>query len=480
MMDKGITAAPIRTITVFDASAASAPTSNLDRLETLCRQSNMYAWANREITVAAPPALMYITITNACNHKCKVCAWKDTMRRGRNENGEKQMGLMSYEMFQRCVDMIPDGVARVYLQKTGESTLNPDLPRMMKYIKTQRPEIEVAMHTNGTRLDDPEIVESILNYLDFFSISFFGIDRETYNTAHGKKDYDLVLNNASRFYETYQKSFRKPRVFFDYVGQQTNQAFSDEEVFQFFRERFPAFSAGIHYTYNFQGFGEEGHLNIFDKLPREQFPVCVLPWMSFTILWDGKVDYCFVEPKELYYLGDVNHSTITEIWNSPPYREFRRMFIEKRFDEMKAKEIHCGTCSWLFSQKLNSAGTLTMSANKFAPEWDGESPHKTLIDVCATGEEHLLSGYLHYLRGEPGEAFKDFYMASQISPNERIKMKGEEWIEQVKNVFAQKKNIESWENCLQQEGESLHRLHVTRYSHAETDKELEKKKRAAV
>lgn len=473
-----------QTITWYDPKQSDTVNLDMDSalnyLENECKTSNIYAWANRDITVDTNPVLMYLAITNACNHKCKVCAWKDEMRWGRDENGEKQMGLMSLDLFKRIVDMMPEGVSRVYLQKTGESTLNKDLPAMMKYIKEQRPEIEVAMHSNATQLHKPEITNAILEYLDFFTISFFGVSRDTYNTAHGKKDFDLVFENSLRFQEAYQKSPRKPRVFFDYVSQQCNQNESDEEVFEFFNKRFPDWSAGIHYTFNFQGFGEEGHLNIFDTLPYEQFPQCVLPWMAFTVLWDGKVDYCFVDPKESHFLGDVYENTISEIWNSEPYREFRRMMVEKRFDEMKEKEINCGNCSWLFGQKTQSASTLALGKSKFAPQLKPRTNSHTIVDVKCTGQEYLLSGYLNFLKGEIGNALKDFYLSKEVSSDVSVQNRAQAWIESCKKIFQQKKDVEAWEAHLQADGETLHNVHVSRYQYSKADMVLTKSRKAAV
>ncbi len=468
--------------TAYDPKVVTPWAENVEEtlrhLEDLCLKSNLYNWSHRSEVCDSPPGLMYLSTTNACNHKCKVCAWKDVMRRGRIE-GEKQMGLMSFDLFKRIVDQIPEGVARVYLNKIGEPTLHPELPQMMEYIKTQRPELEIAMHTNMTRMDNPDLRQAVLQYLDFFTISIFSITREEYQITHGKDDYDLVFGNVDAFYEDYKKAERKPRVFFDYVRQQTNQDSPDDEVFKFFHERYPDFSTGIHYTFNYQGFGEEGHLQLFEKLPDELYPICTLPWMSFTILWDGKVDYCFVEPQEKYFLGNVNEASIMEIWNSEPYRDFRRMMIEHRFDEMREKEICCKTCSWLFALRTQSVPILTLGTKRFNNKIDRIYQNVRENEIRIAGEEHLISGFLNFLRGEISEAFMDFHMADEVTTQSEVKQTAQRWIENIKKIFGMRKNVESWERLLHEEEESLRNIHITKYAVTKNEKPMRKKYRTA-
>ncbi len=436
----------------------------LQALERYCEQSHLYAWSHLQPVVESPPALMYISTSNVCNFRCKVCAWKDAMRRGCAENEEKAMGLMSFDLFQRIVDMIPEGVARVYLMKIGEPMLNPALPKMMKWIKEQRPEVEIAIHTNGSYLHDPELIDHILHYVDFFSISVFALERERYHQLHGRDFFPQLMENLKSFHRAFRKAKRKPKVYFDYVRQIGNCTESDEKVFAFFHEHFPAFATGIHYPFNYQGFGEEGDLQLFETLPPEEYPICVLPWMSLTVLWDGKVDYCFVEPQEKYFLGDVKNATLSEIWWGESYQNFRRMFIEKRFEEMQKNQIHCQSCSWLFGLKTQSAETLALSSKYFhvgdeeVRELNGDPEIKT------RGYEYLGSGYHHYLRGELEHAFQDFFLAFTTSRESNVKHKAERWFHNVQKVFAMRKPLELWENHLQRESKSLRELHRTRYA----------------
>ena len=55
---------------------------------------------------------------------------------------------------------------------------------------------------------------------------------------------------------------------------------------------------------------------------------CYRPWLTFTVLWDGRVSLCCADFDGTTVLGDLNSQTIAEIWNAEPYRNARREHLE--------------------------------------------------------------------------------------------------------------------------------------------------------
>ena len=55
---------------------------------------------------------------------------------------------------------------------------------------------------------------------------------------------------------------------------------------------------------------------------------CYRPWLTFTVLWDGRVSLCCADFDGRHILGDLRTSTIAEVWNSPAYRAVRRQHLE--------------------------------------------------------------------------------------------------------------------------------------------------------
>ena len=55
---------------------------------------------------------------------------------------------------------------------------------------------------------------------------------------------------------------------------------------------------------------------------------CYRLWLTFTVLWDGRVSLCCADFDGRHVLGDLRTSTIREVWNSPAYRAVRRQHLE--------------------------------------------------------------------------------------------------------------------------------------------------------
>jgi radical SAM protein with 4Fe4S-binding SPASM domain len=58
-----------------------------------------------------------------------------------------------------------------------------------------------------------------------------------------------------------------------------------------------------------------------------QFP-CYRLWLTFTVLWDGRVSMCCADFDGRHVFGDLNSQTIAEVWNSPLYMAARRQHLE--------------------------------------------------------------------------------------------------------------------------------------------------------
>ena len=93
-------------------------------------------------TVAnADPVCLYLETTNRCNLLCTTCP--------RTYADLEPPADMSWELFTRIVDQIPD-IARAVLHGVGEPMLVKELPRMIRYLKERG--AYVLFNTNGTVL----------------------------------------------------------------------------------------------------------------------------------------------------------------------------------------------------------------------------------------------------------------------------------------------------------------------------------------
>ena len=98
---------------------------------------------------------------------------------------------------------------------------------------------------------------------------------------------------------------RRPKLILSFVRQNNS---ADEQAFI---EHWRKVADKIHITdlHNWAGtLNKESDVN---------YP-CYRPWLTFTVLWDGRVSLCCADFDGRNVLGDLNTSTIQEIWNAEP------------------------------------------------------------------------------------------------------------------------------------------------------------------
>jgi len=58
---------------------------------------------------------------------------------------------------------------------------------------------------------------------------------------------------------------------------------------------------------------------------------CEYPWLSVTVMADGKVVPCTQVSNNEIVLGNINENSLEEIWNGDKYQELRRMHVSGKF-----------------------------------------------------------------------------------------------------------------------------------------------------
>src|SRR5512143_1054190 len=96
-----------------------------------------------EVVVDRAPVCLYLEVTNRCNLLCTTCP--------RTFEDLEPPADMSWELFTRIVDQVPD-LARAVLHGVGEPMLVRELPRMIRHLAGRG--VYVLFNTNGTLLDE--------------------------------------------------------------------------------------------------------------------------------------------------------------------------------------------------------------------------------------------------------------------------------------------------------------------------------------
>src|SRR4026208_377548 len=253
------------------------------------------------------PDIVQIESTNICNAKCVFCPRDDMHRR---------QGIMSVELFRKIADECAQlGITHVRMHNYGEAFIDKKLVEKVRYAK-QKGIQEVGMISNGSLITE-EIARGMIDAgLDAINISVDASGKEVFEATRVGLKYDKVIANIERLVRLRAESGkRRPKLILSFVRQNNS---ADEQAFI---EHWSKVADKIHVTdlHNWAGtLNSESDVN---------YP-CYRPWLTFTVLWDGRVSLCCADFDGKTILGDLNTQTIADIWNAAPYRAVRREHLE--------------------------------------------------------------------------------------------------------------------------------------------------------
>jgi hypothetical protein len=253
------------------------------------------------------PEIVQIESTNICNAKCVFCPRDDMHRR---------QGIMSVELFRKIVDeSVALGITHVRMHNYGEAFIDKRLVEKVRYAKEKGIQ-EVGVISNGSLITEKVARGMIEAGLDAINISVDASGKEVFESTRIGLKYDKVIANIERLVRLRAESgMRRPKLILSFVRQNNS---ADEQAFI---EHWRTIADKVHVTdlHNWAGtLNTESDVN---------YP-CYRPWLTFTVLWDGRVSLCCADFDGKTVLGDLNTSTIQEIWNAEPYRNARRQHLE--------------------------------------------------------------------------------------------------------------------------------------------------------
>ena len=191
----------------------------------------------------------------------------------------------------------------------GEPFIDRQLVEKVRYAK-QKGIKEVGMISNGSLITEDVARGMIEAGLDAINISVdavgqgsLRVDAPRPQLRQGHRQH-----RAARAASARELGKRRPKLILSFVRQNNSRRRAGVH-----RALAQAIADKIHITdlHNWAGtLNHESDVN---------YP-CYRPWLTFTVLWDGRVSLCCADFDGRTVLGDLNTSTIQEIWNAEPYR----------------------------------------------------------------------------------------------------------------------------------------------------------------
>lgn len=272
-----------------------------------------------EVIPLDTPIHVFIDPSAACNFKCHFCFHADS----RNKHHE----IMKWETFTRTIDQLkefPHKLKAVRLYGFGEPLLNKQLPEMVQYTKEAGVTDFVEFTTNGWWLN-PILNAKLINAgLDAITISVPGLSDEQIRKSCGKDVNFLGYCMNIADFHAHKKQCRVHIKI-------TNYDLTDDDI-SFFHSLFDDICDEIsidNVVPIWPGIAGE---KVEDKSiycgEIKAVDVCPYLFYHLTINANGDVSTCFVDWRRKNILGNVNTTTLKEIWNGKDLKAMRVNHLE--------------------------------------------------------------------------------------------------------------------------------------------------------
>lgn len=278
-----------------------------------------------------PSIQLQIEPANLCNAACVFCPYP-AMKRPK--------GTMSMDLFRKLMDeaaTLPL-IERITFTGLGETLLDRYLIERIRYARQRMPDMPIDIFSNGTFLTTEKIDALIEAGLSILYVSLNAVTAEKrqqimFPHKPGHDDFEHVcdmIDYAIRHGEGRMKTIVKGIVSKDLM-----EGGESEQFFE--RWNGPTNKGGngfLHLEGNWAGAVWKPRV-----LPTAP---CSRALQQIMVLWDGRVSLCCFDGEGEEILGDLNHSTIKDVFNGQKAATIRELHWTGRRAE--SSEL-CRTCT---------------------------------------------------------------------------------------------------------------------------------------
>ena len=233
---------------------------------------NRYQWFNypKWHYVAPFPLHVDFEASFRCNLSCPMCF--------RPHIDKKNYGDMDFGLYKKGIDeCVKNNLYSIRLSWRGESTLNPNIVRMVKYAKDKGIK-EVSFITNG-RLLDGDLAKGLINAgLDYLTVSVDGLEKH-YNKLRKPNTFNDITKKLEEFYNLKNRigngfPLLKVQAIWTYIKE------NPVAYYNYFKD----FTDKI-------SFDPENDYSLREVSQDNEF-ICQYPWQRITITWNGEIPMC--------------------------------------------------------------------------------------------------------------------------------------------------------------------------------------------
>jgi len=273
-----------------------------------------------------------VQTATGCNADCVFCPYGATA-------AAAPRGRMSWELYETLLEECASHpVRRISPYLMNEPLLDPEIWDRVRLAKRIVPGARVTLTTNGSLLDETAVerIMALDGTLHELTVSVQGIEPRGYAEAMGGRlELGRCVENVLRLAGALRRArARRPALTVTMVATGSMEAGS---AVSFWRER--GVAARMTRLDNQGGLVAVGEgLCTGAMVPNEP---CPRPHKQAYVTFDGEVVVCCADYRRSVVLGNIQRSSLSEIWNGPLAVSVRRAHIDRDRAAMPALCREC-------------------------------------------------------------------------------------------------------------------------------------------
>lgn len=287
------------------------------------------------------PFLIDIELTNHCNLKCIFCG-QQTM--------ERTKGFMDEKIFKKVIDECAIHSTPVRLIRWGEPFIHPKIIEFCKYVKEKNLLLHIT--TNGLMVKEKQMLEIINLEVDSIIFSFQGATKEEYHLMRNNQLYDKLKKNIFKFVEL-RGNRLKP-----FIHISTTVTDESQEQIKEFKKYWEGIVDSVDVgktnllylsANQIKSFGLANKLESLKEKEtiKKAYRPCTEVYRKLSVNWDGKVSACCGDFDDFLIVGDINKSSLENIWNNSEELKIFRKLLDK--NKHKCLTL-CSKCYWPYEE----------------------------------------------------------------------------------------------------------------------------------
>lgn len=304
------------------------------------------------------PAVLKIDVSPACNLRCPTCVHGDP--RGNPSLADQHFDpsrAMRPAQLERIVSEVRGKTMAASLHYLGDPLMHPEIDELCRVARNGLLNVHLCSSFSFD-LSDERLRSLLTSGVTHLTVCVDGMTQETYGLTRAGGRFDLVLSNLERACAYKREAgLEYPKIEVQYIMFQHNLGEMDAAYRRFEEigvDEAAAFWGSLHNYLDC----DPGTYEVYGPRPRRLLPWCYWPYFFMVIKQNGDAIPCCnhrigeqnSRTAEQRVLGNVLESGVRGVWNSPAYREARRLVLSPPRIEVETglRASFCHECPRLF------------------------------------------------------------------------------------------------------------------------------------